>query len=465
MKTLLISLFFSINAFAADRIIPEDMQINFELLSTFTSEKDHGYVNMLIKTQIDPRLGTPQSAFVGSQEMVASHSEGTGTRGGGSGILKKKLDGKNEVKLLDIYRSEHRESFPLFFEIDKHLLKVNASKKNRDDIADEIFHIVVARTLKVMPALAKRIIEMAKTIPFSSWTPSLTIFPLIDDFVGENHLNPDEEQVQVAYRKNLQIIYDEDLYGAMDGLNRAALYLHEYLYIISSTKESVAIQRLVSLLMSTKILENDFAKNASQMMFEFKLNAIASPTIELPPGVVLTNEPAGKNSSCGYLVQIRANPGDKTIVMRLAMESPTEKGKAQLIERRLTPKETLYFMNAAYSLKNQLSVKFPIFLYPAQNTMADVVCINKDEGTIETLEVGTKYHKAKNENELMGALLEATYFKTQRDYVLNPNEKTREKFYRIEELILRNSLEHLKFLDPKSLDEESQVLGTLKVKF
>lgn len=355
-------------------------------------------------------------------------------------------DGQRKVELLDIYRGRHLERYPLFFATDSELKKI-ASTKSPEQAEAEIFTIVMGRLQKSFPVLAQRVLSTAALLPFHQWVRSASSFPLVDDYVDLNDLQEGEQQVQIAYRRANQIIYNEDLYVAMDGLNRAALRLHEYLYAISSLKMSVKIQRLVSLIFSTWHDGLDLAKQGRVLLSELKMETLAMANFELPSGAQVDQSGPGPDEICGVWQTMEFDKTSMGLKVTVALDphrrsltrsdfaglKSTSFSDSRFSERRtviLNGNELKRFLLSFYYAKSFLEKKFPIFLYPAQSVPADIICL--DAKGIRSLEASLEYDKDGNDHDLEGARLEAEYFRAQYDYLKQSGPDELIKFKEIE---------------------------------
>ncbi len=65
-------------------------------------------------------------------------------------------------------------------------------------------------------------------------------------------------------------------------------------------------------------------------------------------------------------------------------------------------------MSGFYSVKQKLSTNFPLYLYPAQNSLMDLICVqNSNNKKILYLELGIFIETKLNEIDLKNADLEA----------------------------------------------------------
>lgn len=487
MKYILLVSFISWNAWAGPGI-------NFQLLKGYQSQslgqKSGGLRELsqneksLIQSQLNPlKNSEPVQNWDRQTERSKLYSEGTGTRGGGSGVLTTFPNGDIKIQLLDIYRSSRRDLFPLFFETDPGLIQISVSQ-DAESAANQIFSIVIGRAEKVFPVLAQKISSAAQAMPMEKWVPTFADLPLIDDYIGNAGLEKDQAQVQIAYRRNNQVIYNEKLVVGMDGLNRAALRLHEYIYAVSGQKTSVQTQRLVSLLMSSKILSPGIMDIAKPILFDLKLDAVDMKILQLPEGAEITENRPGLLDVCGSLnkmfvdpkkgevrVQLKVDPDHLRIDRRdLSPRKLLSMNFSKMTDVNLKGDELKKFMLSLYFAKSYLEGKYPIFLYPAQSIPADIVCINRLSGRLSSIDISVRYHKEKNEADIESSRLEAEYFKAHRKMVIEPSVLSEFKFQNSEfELKMQNLktqyLEGETSLEKWGLMTESQELGGLRIKF
>lgn len=178
--------------------IPKEAQIDYALLPQF-------------KSLIDKKeaLDLQDEYILGQDQKVEGHSivepklnlenllaEGSGTRGGGSGILTDYLNRSSEVVLLDVYRSEYSDKFIRFYKPDSSLRK--------HPVEQFIFNEILKRAHSKFPSLVAALKKASVNIPFSKWTASITDFPVIDDYIGDIELVSNghfkQSHVQIAYR-------------------------------------------------------------------------------------------------------------------------------------------------------------------------------------------------------------------------------------------------------------------------
>lgn len=422
--------------------IPAEVRTDFsQLLGFKTSEPivDSDDAQLLVEHNLDSRLKSPNPSTGWDREKSKGqlYAEGSGTRGGGSGVLIPLGNNIFEVKLLDIYRSEKLDLFPLFFAPDPELLNLSAtaSTQNIESTANKIYEVVMGRIKEKFPSLEQSIRGAEKEIPFKRWQSSVSEFPIIEDYIGKTHLREGEQQVQIAYRHTNQLVYNEKFYLLMDAFNRAALRLHEYIYASASTKVSVQVQRLVSLVMSSKFKDPNFLDAAKLVLAEAHLAPLATKSLNLPSGVAMTEDQPGSDDLCGLMKEIRL-----TKKKNLKIKFEFDPDHQQMTRQDLNLEQMIYFKTsdkietkeikikdeakrnqfliALYFAKSELSKKYPLFLYPAQSVPIDFICINKHSEEISFFEMSVRYNKDKNDEDLKLAQAEAEYFKVQREYVL-----------------------------------------------
>lgn len=467
---------------AASNFTSDLPKINFDILEGFKDAPAIMNKRSLIEYQLNPAIKdtTPSVKWDREINTSAASSEGTGTRGGGSGVLMLNGEGNEEVVLLDLYRARNRKQFPLFFETDSALVSINHSLNDVDLEAQEIYKVVLERIENVYPGMAHKLKEMEKIMPMSNWISTSSNFPLIEDFIGDIYLKENQQQVQIAYRRNNQIIFAKDLFNKMDGLNRAALKLHEYLYASASNGHSVSVQRLVSLLMSNKILDSNFKKSAGQTLFDLKLNGLAMEKVELLPGQKVTQEEPGFFDMCGTIKKFEVNPSNKSIMLQLSVnpkklqltrkdlkaENLNDRFFTKYMDKKLEGEDVRNFMLAIYSAKEFISTKYPTSLYPAQTTNLDIVCVNKVTFKLTYVEISQSIHKKRKDSELHSAKLEADYFQAQEVMSLHPSQENEKSFIDIERNIIFNNAENMRYkiLSPLMYGESEELDG-IRIKF
>ena len=288
--------------------IPKAVQINYALLPQF-------------KSLIDKKeaLDLQDEYILGQDQKVEGHSivepklnlenllaEGSGTRGGGSGILTDYSNRSSEVVLLDVYRSENSDKLTRFYKPDSFLRK--------HPVEQFIFNEILKRAHSKFPSLVAALKNASVNIPFSKWTASITDFPVIDDYIGDIELVSNDyikqSHVQIAYRHLNQIIYNEYYYNLMDSFNKTALRLHEYIYMLSGQKNSIYTQILVSYLMSAELQTDE---SIPDKIFEihtylgFSRNSYFD--VVLPENVVVTNDLSKSDKLCGYVTKLERESG------------------------------------------------------------------------------------------------------------------------------------------------------------
>ena len=422
--------------------LPEKVRTDFSQLLGFHNTEpivDPNDARSLVQSNLDDRIKNPTPLTGWKQENSKGklYAEGSGTRGGGSGVLIPLGNNMFEVKLLDIYRSERLDIFPLFFAPDPELTELSdmASAQNIEITANKIYEIIMERIKEKFPVFEQTIRGAEKEIPFTKWQASISEFPIIEDFIGETHLREGEQQVQIAYRHTNQLVYNEQFYLLMDAFNRAALRLHEYIYASASVKVSVQVQRLVSLVMSSTFKNPDFLETAKLVLAEAHLAPLATKSLNLPNGVEITEEQPGSHDLCGLLKGIRLtkkknlkiifdfDPDQQQMTRQdLNLEKMIHfKTSGHIKTKEIKIKDEAkrnQFLIALYFAKSELSKKYPLYLYPAQSVPIDFICVNKDSEDVTFFEMAVRYDKDKNDEDLKLAQAEAEYFKIQREYVL-----------------------------------------------
>lgn len=304
-----------------------------------------------------------------------NYAGGTGTRGGGSGLMTKGPDGFNEVKLLEIFRSENLAQYNLFFPIDEQLRRLE-DHATSEASAKLIFETVLGRIGQVAPGLARKIsVLYQEDLPFKNWIPVVQDLPSIADEL-QYPLEPNKDKVQIAVRRTKYIVYNVRAYAAMSPLNRAALWMHEYIYALSSLENSIKTQRTVSLFFSSDFLTiaADELK-LTHLFFELDLLAISRRSIEgsLPPGARLAKQKQTEN--CGLLAEIKGTAPGKKVDIGIQL-----RGSLQTLS--LAPSEAVIVLSSLKWSKAFLEKAFPIYKYSGQKIMADRVCLNADRTKI-----------------------------------------------------------------------------------
>lgn len=300
---------------------------------------------------------------------TAVYSEGTGSRGGGSGVLVPASASVTEVKLLDVFRSENLQLYSNFFPIDAELRKFEDSH-TAEEATKLIFEEVLGRISKVAPNLGAKIQKLYKEeLPFQNWIPIFSDLPLIEDEV-KHPLEKNQNKVQVAFRRLRNILYNPRAYAAMRPVSRAALRLHEYVYALSGSEDSVRTQRTVSLFFSSDFLKiADDTMKLTLLFNELELLAISRKSIagSLPPGAYLTIQKLTEN--CGMSTAIEATPTSPSVVLTAAVN-----GRTHTVT--LSRSEAMIVLSSIAWSKSFLGKRFPLFRYPGQRTMPDILCFN-----------------------------------------------------------------------------------------
>jgi len=470
----------SLKSLNEDSVQPE-AKIDYRLLPLFNntnvSVDDR---KRLIESQIDPRqrsnLAPIQKVESRKHKTQDILSEGTGTRGGGSGIAIKSASAKLSVQLLDIYRSERLAEHPKFFEIDPEFKRISQDLPASEARA-KIFALMMSRLKTKMPHLTKKLETAALAMPFEKWTAAISKFPLLPDYIGQISLQPNEAHVQIAYRRNNQIIYNEEYFLAMDGLNRAALQLHEYIYAISNQDHSAKVQRFVSLAFSPYLFQLKTDTELEQLLLDLNVLGLAMKTPALQNGATVTSELRGRNESCGKLASMTADVPTKTVKLHLKIEN-------QLIAVDLDSEFMKTFLISFYAAKAFLDAQFPSSLYPAQQLMQDVICVDRFSGKPSSFELVTVYDPVKSAAELKAAQLEARYFSIQKTFVKSKraldlakpqtmehltllsdwNDRYKE-FIHIEHQIRMHQITQMSESHPYLAVMRSKTLGQMRVKF
>lgn len=326
----------------------------------------------LIGQHIDPKWPKPKPPLEMSLKRRSPliFAEGSRTRGGGSGLQLKSENGI-EVKLLEIYRSEKTETYPNFFQLDSKILELE-NQGPPEVAAKAIFGLVLSRIREVAPNLAHKIQALAeREMPFSQWTPILEGLPLIEDETPYPH-ETNKEKIQIASRRTDFILYSEQAYLAMSPVNRAALWLHEYLYALTGLEKSIFIQRAVSLFFSAEFftLARADLPRLTQLFFEFQVLGLSRPSIEnsLPKGASLAD--SKQKNNCGRILSMSASEAKDRFHIKTEID-----GKPYQTE--LNKNEATIFSNSLMWAKIFLGAKFPIYKYPAQRIDPDRVCFDR----------------------------------------------------------------------------------------
>lgn len=357
-------------------------------------------------------------------------AEGSGTRGGGSGVISVAPDGTMTGELLDIYRSRHLDRFPKFHELDPSLVAL-ARGLDPEKGSELVIADVLKRLNQHLPGLGAAILETSRQLPFSSWTAVTAPLPLIDDYIGRVELGATQTQVQIAYRRTDQIVYNVDRYRSLDGFNRAALKLHEWIYALSNATVSIAVQRIVSLIMSADL------ESAEKLKAERELFVIASltPLLKTSPlveGVAFTAHAEPRAGDiCGLVKEVamdKAQDGkgpsatisivyDPAHPLLTLQDLSLENGfgaKLALSKPawiKVKAAEFMRFIAAFSRIKAELSVTYPIYKYPAQRVVPDIVCVNASKRRMTSLESGLDWNPDKNEREMKAARSETAYLR------------------------------------------------------
>lgn len=497
MKCLFLFFFLSINAWAdapgAGRLrVVGGAEVSRNLLGFKNSRDALARKNdpYLAKTQLNPEIHNPvENRIFNLSDQRMQIESGTGTRGGGSGILSIDSDGTVKVILLDVFRSSRLDLFPLFFETDPELLALAASLDAKS-AASQIYELVMNRTKKILPNLAKRIQEIEKNLPVRSWVPAKSELPVLDDFIGDLILKDHQKQVQIAYRRNNQIIFNEDLLAVMDGLSRAALQYHEYIYALSGIEFSVQTQRLVSLLISSKMKNENFAMEAKRILSDIDLEVLDQENLELPAGVSIdpSRKKPGIFNVCGLLhfMQTKLQPDGSFILdtmndPKVPRLTRKDVDVSVLGQRGFFSKDTKYarvflkpmarrqFLHSLGSATAYLQMKFPLYLYPTRIIDHPIVCFNKVTQQISSMDFSVRYHKKNNALQMESSALEAEYFKVQRKAILEPSSESLLNFEKMKYELSKKNLgsKELRTIAINNLFEqfESEELGWIKLEF
>lgn len=361
----------------------------------------------LDQTWVKPEIITKIETIVPYQ--VRNYAYGTGTRGGGSGLIVTLPDGIHEVQLLEIHRSSNLKQYNLFFPIDTELRRLESG--NAEFIATQaIFEKVLSRITQVAPNLGAKINNLYEVeFPFKNWIPVFDDLPEVRDEVE----HPNEiikNRVQIAYRRTNQIVYNSRAYAAMRPLSRAALWLHEYLYALSSLEESIKTQRAVSLFFSSEFLTiaADELK-LTRLFHELGLLGISRRSIKgsLPPGARFTDRKQIEN--CGLLAGLNLSINDTQVTINLF------NGLKKLIT--LNKEQATIVLSSLLWSKVFLQTGFPIYKYPGQKIMADRFCLDSDLAKITQTQSAIAIDEDMRAATNKVAVAEVGYFKAKSEFV------------------------------------------------
>lgn len=385
---------------------------------------------------------------------------GTGTRGGGSGAM----TAEGKIQVLEVYRSLNREIYQDFFRPDKELIEI--SNTNSPEVSAQlIFEKILTRLEPISPNLTKKIQAIANDIPFSKWIPAKRELNLIED---HEKLDGDEsfERIQLAYRRAHYIFYQQTAYEQLDGLNRAALWLHEYLYALSGEENSLKTQRAVSLFFSNDFLEiAQDEKRLTILFYEMGLLSLSRAKITMPSGAKISEAANGSSDICGSMEKLEADAATKKATVYIR----TERG---LYRIPMSASKTITFMNAMFWSKDYLSKQFPLFKYPSQMIGSDQVCISFWTAQVKSFEVSIINNPSMVEADLESAGLEVKLVEAQNKYIdamrsdSQQLTQLRQTEMRLAELRLESALNQVKMLQAVSifkLLQDPPVLGKIRV--
>lgn len=335
-------------------------------------QSDANYKDQLIQENLNQnwkKPSPPTEVNTIKPYSPAVYAEGTGTRGGGSGLIIRTTE-KNEVKLLEVFRSENLQIYNLFFPLDPELRKIEDNDRS-EETAKIIFETVLARIEQVAPLLATKIKTLyISEIPFKNWIPIYEDLPLIEDEL-KYPLEPNQEKIQIASRRTSNIMYNVRAYAAMSPLNRAALWLHEYIYALSGLENSIKIQRAVSLFFSSEFLTiaQDIPK-LTLIFHQLDLLGISRKSLEgsLPPGARLNN--TRQSDNCGMLQKMEALT-DKTLSFVVKLSD-------RIVRKNLDSNTAMVVASSVSWAKIFLETSFPIYKYYGQRIMPDQICFDAD---------------------------------------------------------------------------------------
>ena len=308
----------------------------------------------------------------------------SGTRGGGSGILifnEEKIS-IQEVKLLEIWRSQNDNIGLEGFTIDDSLLDDRKFQGRTVEIRSEyIFLNVLNRIINKLPVLALKIQDAQNKI--GQWIDSYETLPIIFDYGNDLKLNDHEMQVQIVHRILDNILYDKYLYDKMNAINRAALKMHEYVYTISNHKKSSLIQKFVVMAFSKEFetMSDEEIMDIVSKTFGLKylIKDALKNSIELPEGATF-NQPLNlkknkkflakifKKNFCGILTGHDYTNQSINVRWKASKKSQTIK---------LSRKAWKQYYKVLKNVRAFLKAKYPEFLYPTFFWSQAEICLNR----------------------------------------------------------------------------------------
>jgi hypothetical protein len=345
---------------------------------------------------------------------VQHYAEGTGTRGGGSGLIVKKNEMFDEVILLEVFRSENLERYNLFFPIDPELRKLE-SEEQSEESARFIFETVLSRIQQVTPNLARRIKYLYENeLPFKNWVPIYIDLPQIKDET-QHPYETNTDRVQIAYRRTQHILYNSRAYAAMNDLNRAALWLHEYIYALSGLENSIKTQRAVSLFLSSDFLKIAQDKTKiGQLLFDLDLLSLSqsSLSINLPPKTRVAEKKQTEN--CGPIQNMKLD-NSKSQFEIIALINGVKKNIS------ISKADAAVIIFAYLMSKSQLQADFPIYKYYGQKILMDQLCLDPTLTKITQVQSALAIDEEMAEATRQSAVAEVEYFKAQSHIAIQMN--------------------------------------------
>ena len=447
-----ITILFFANQSLGSEVIPK---IDFSILRNFKTN-DPNSAN--IKKLTDDHLvgkPTPKTGKLRAKDQLARRGggtgegrEGSGTRGGGSGVALTTSQGEIiKVLALDVYRSLNIRKFPTFFIPNPQFVKTK-DNYSEEEWSEYLIDQILEKLKPLLPTLYESLSKAREEFKPSTWTVTDQRLPLIDNFIGDEIDQNNFRQVQIAYRVHHRFVIDRYYYNKMDGFNRAAIKLHEFIYAISDLHESIIIQRMVSLILSPqldddlesitnyrnhKISEEDVGKaKLLQFILYVGLRHLSSPIKKQLPKNIIEGvfEPRRLMHYCGPINDIEINRENKQT--RVLFDFDTENEHVDTLnflpisdrflsryqankigEVVLEDNEEIktFFMALLYT-KSSLQHEFPLYLYPGRSFPPSVICVNRWTGNVLSIDTIAVYDPEKNKRELNYAKSEVEYIES-----------------------------------------------------
>ena len=362
-------------------------------------------------------------------------ANGSGTRGGGSGIARYQGEKIIDVILLDLYRKnqiDRKFYSQLINKWSKFLCDNRCSENSTELMSELILNETIDGIEKYFPILAKRLKMVLPKVGKQTWTSTSVELPLLNDFGDPIFLTENDHQVQIAYRRSTYVIYNQKYYVSMDSINRAALKLHELFYAISGFRESRAIQDVVAHFLSQNFQDKSVRATTKQLLINLDLEFLSVESLNLPKGIELIKSKNYKpNEVCGLLTEMTLNKVSKTLQLQInadltrphiTHEDFNVNSLNQLSQYNLNPinlfnkfnleltnDELSNFILTIYRLKFYLTGQFPIFEFPLQSTPNDIICFNQNNNKIVSLSSTLLFKKKLNAQELIASSKEVRY--------------------------------------------------------